>query len=113
MNDKLHTLLNVLTEKNINNETIWLKTSGDNEFKIKLSKAHLTVSQWNDGDGENYDIAIYNANGEQIEYLHVMSNDIFNKEEFDLLKKHYESVTKTYYKVDETINSIIDELIKK
>ena len=113
MNNTLKNLVKALSEKNLRNETIWTKTSGENEFKIKMNKASLTVDHWNDEDGENYDLTIYNENGEQIEYVHVMTNDAFDKENFDLLKKHYESVNKTYYKVDETLDSILNEIENK
>jgi hypothetical protein len=113
MENKIKILLAALTKKSLNNETVWSKTSGDNEFKIILSKATLTIDKWLDEDGENYDVKIYNEDGEEIESIHSMESEDFDNENFKLLQGLHDAVSKTFYKIDETIDSILDELENK
>lgn len=110
MDNKLITLITALTEKNLNNDTIWQKTSGNNEFKIQLNKATLTIDKWDDEDGDNYSLEIYNENGEKIQYLHSMESDESDQNNFETLMKLHNSVIKTYFKVEETIDNILNEI---
>lgn len=114
MDNKLNILIKALTEKNLNKGTVWQKTSGEGEFKIQLNKATLTIDKWNDDDGDNFSLEIYNEDGEKIQQIHTMASLIHeDAENFTLLSDLYNSVINTYYKTDETIDSIINEIKNK
>lgn len=113
MDNKLNILIKELTEKNLNKGAVWQKTSGEGEFKIQLNKATLTIDKWNDEDGDNFSLDIYNENGEKIKQIHTMASLLEDAENFALLSDLYNSVINTYYKTDETIDSIINEIKNK
>lgn len=110
MNDNIIQIAKILINKNINRETIWTKTSGENEYKMHLNNATLTIDMWEDEDGENYEITIYNDKGDEIEGYHSMENDFLNIDRFHTLKKLYETTVDAYFKKGEVMNDILSQL---
>lgn len=111
MNDNIEKIVNILIKKNANRETIWTKTSGENEYKIQLNNATLTIDMWGGIEGEeHYDITIYNGRGEQIDYFNISESEYSKAYEFELLKKLYESTVDVYFRKGETINDILSQL---
>ena len=110
MRDKIKELIKVLTKKNQLDKISWEKTSSDTEFKSTIGKATITVNNFQDKDGENYALNIYNPNGEKIETVILM--DSMGDENILLLKELYSSVIECYYQVDKTIDDILDDLEK-
>lgn len=109
MNDNIIQIINALIQKNTNRETIWVKTSGANEYKMQLNNATLTIDMWASVLGDDfYEISIYNGTGERIEHFQTSKNG--DSYDFELLKKLYESTVDTYLKKGETINDILSQL---
>lgn len=108
MREKLKELIKRVTEKNELDKIIWEKTSVDTEFKASIGKATITVNNFQDQDGENYVFKIYNTNGDQIEDIILM--DSMEDNNIILLKDLYSSVIECYYKVDKTIDDILNDL---
>lgn len=104
----IYTLINALTEKTDAKHAIWEKTSRPNEFKIILGAGALTIDNWEDNKFLDYfEIAIYNNNGDKIEKFIVTNDD---DDEFLILQDLHNSVKREYYKVDETITSLLNEI---
>lgn len=99
-------LIGKLKKKTEIGQAIWSKTSSDTEFKLELQKGAITTDNWEDGHGCFVDLAIINENGETIE------RDVFNKNEegYDELFTIYLIAKNSYYKIDETLKTIFDEL---
>lgn len=110
MNDNIIQIVNALIQKNANRETVWAKTSGENEYKMQLNNATLTIDMWRIEGEEHYDIGIYNGRGEQIDYFHISESEYSKAYEFELLKKLYESTVDVYFRKGETINDILSQL---
>lgn len=108
MRDKIVHLINKLIERNSKKDMFWSKTSSDSEFKTTINKATITIEKWNDEDGENFEFCLYNSNGEKIEEIHIMESQV--DDNIQLLKNLYNSAVENYFKVDETIDGIIDSL---
>jgi hypothetical protein len=102
-------IIEKLIAKTDSGQAIWKKTSRDTEFKLELSKGAITTDCWVDVDSlvRWVDFSVYNSNGEIIErdYFHENQAD-----DYAVLHEVYESVKRSYYKIDETFKIIFDEL---
>ncbi|MCD8413699.1 hypothetical protein [Tenacibaculum finnmarkense] len=108
MRAKLKVLIKRITEKNQQDKIIWEKTSTETEFKATIGKATITINNWVDEDGENYQFEIYNIDGERIENILLM--DSLGDDNILLLHELYSTVIESYYQVDKTIDDILDDL---
>ena len=106
--DNIKTLIEKLKNKTIAKQTIWSKTSRENEFKLELSKGSITIDNWEDEVGMLIDFVIRNESGDVIERIAFNSNDEYIDYKFIL--ELYTLVKREYYKVEETIKTIFDEL---
>jgi len=109
MEDRIKNLIQLLEKKTRNNDAIWTRTSGDNEFKIDINNSTITTDMWSIEDLIYYEFVILNENGDQVERIVVGDNDPFSNE-FQIVTNFYEAVKNNYFKVDETIESILKEL---
>lgn len=100
-------LIKALVEKTKNKKAIWGKTSRPNEFKLSLEKGAITTDCWNDErEGEFVSFAVYNSFGDRIDNYYAEKG----QPDFDLLKELHNVAMRDFYKVDETISSLIDEI---
>jgi hypothetical protein len=106
--DNYKQLILKLAEKTAKKQVIWNKTTRDNEYKLSLEKGALTVDRWVDQetDLDSVDLAIYNDRGDQIDRIYVNER----QEDFDLFTDFHANVRRSYYKLDETIKSIFNEI---
>lgn len=109
ISENLKVLIDKLKKKTESGKAIWSKTSVETEFKLELQKGAITTDKWDDSqNGESLvDLLIINANGDVIERA------VFGESEpieYKQLLEVYELAKKSYYKVDETIKTIFDEL---
>ncbi|ARS36767.1 hypothetical protein [Pontibacter actiniarum] len=110
MTDKFKDLVERLLKKTEAKTAIWAKSSLANEFKLVLSKGAITTDSWHDSNtGEDLvDLRILNENGDIVEDI------TFNKSEYPngygMLQQLHSAARRSYYKVDETIDSIFKEL---
>jgi len=107
---KYKKIIDRLIEKSKTKNAIWNKTSRENEFKINLKSSTLTIDQWHDErDGKNFiDLIIRNQRGDTIGRI-VFDKDT-ESEEYNYLSVLHNHARESYYKVDETIDNIFDEL---
>ncbi|CCG53698.1 Protein of unknown function [Flavobacterium indicum GPTSA100-9 = DSM 17447] len=106
ISENIKILIDKLKKKTESGQAIWTKTSRDTEFKLELQKGAIVTDNWEDGQGFFVDLAILNENGEIIE------RDFFNvnEEDYKTLYEVYLLAKNSYYKVDETLKTIFDEL---
>lgn len=108
INDKLNKLLNLLTDKTKKKEAIWNKASGNNQFKLKLPENIAVTISYYEGDynnPESYTIVIYNSNGDAIQRY--STDEHTSPEDFELISSFHQVASDSYYKVDETFDSLI------
>jgi hypothetical protein len=108
--DKYIKLIKKLTEMSNNGKVNWNQTSRDTEFKVSLKTGSVTTDFWKN-NGENYsiDFSIRNDKGDSI--YHVQA-DTEEGNDYDLLVALHNSAKSSYFKVDETIENMIEELGK-
>lgn len=109
ISENLKVLIDKLKKKTESGKAIWSKTSVETEFKLELQKGAITTDNWVDSQNSEslVDLLIINANGDVIERA------VFGESEtidYNQLIEVYELAKKSYYKVDETIKTIFDEL---
>lgn len=109
MDPKILNIIQLLQEKTISNNAIWSRTSSNNEFKIEFENATITTDNWFVDNRIHYDFVILNENGDTIERITVSDED-FLSQEYSVISKFYDIVKNNYFKVDATINNIINEL---
>ncbi len=108
MTENFITLIEKLKNKTASKQAIWSKTSRDNEFKLELQKGAITTDNWNDDDENSFiDLSIINENGDTIDRVYFHSSE---KEDYKKLLELHDLVKRAYYKVDETIKNIFNEL---
>lgn len=103
-----------LTEKSGNREVNWLKIR-DNEFKVLLKSGAITISKNYFDPEEQYYLylRIYNLQGDTIYENSTNENEEITEStqlSFKTLDELFTLARSSYYKVEETIESIIDEL---
>jgi hypothetical protein len=111
MEEQLKRIVEKLIEKTTERNVIWEKTTG-NGFKIALSGSTIAI-QYYEGtyEDEPYpycSLFIFNDKGDKIDYYNLRQKD----DDFDLLFNLYDKANKSYYKVEETYQNIIEELDK-
>ena len=84
-------------------------TNRDTEFKLNLGKGAITVDNWTDDrDRKEYvDCVIMNENGDTIDRISFSSEAT---DDFNYLIALYAIIKRAYYKIDETLKSILEEL---
>ncbi|MGF7039112.1 hypothetical protein [Mucilaginibacter lappiensis] len=112
--EKLKKLIELLTQKTKDKKTIWNKGSGENQFKLSLSEGiALMIVEWPEDYSNqlSYGLTIFNEDGYAIEKY---STDQYTEmADFELMKDFYKSVSDAYYKVDETLDSLMAALSSK
>ena len=107
ISENIKILIDKLKKKTEAGQAVWTKTSRDTEFKLELQKGAITTDNWDDGGGLMVDLAIINDKGDIIERDFFVSGD---NNDFKTLLEIYELAKKSYYKTDETLKTIFDEL---
>lgn len=107
--DNFQTLIEKLKDKTAKQETVWSKTSREDEYKLDLGKGAITVDRWTHPEtGEELvDMVILNERGDIIDNI-VFSSEA--KDEYKYLGELHSIVKRAYHKVDETFKSIFKEL---
>jgi len=102
-------LIEKLKEKTLKKETIWTKTTRDDEFKLDFGQGAITVDQWSDDhDHVQYvDIAVFNERGDKIDTIYISSD---NKDEYKCLEELHALAKRAYYIVDDTFKIIFKEI---
>jgi len=103
-----------LTERTGKREVNWLKVR-DNEFKVLLKSGGITISKnYFDPEEQYYlNLRIYNLQGDIVYEHETKENEAITESTqlpFTLLDELFAVARSSYYKVEETIASIIDEL---
>ncbi len=105
--EKYKKIIDKLVEKSKN--VIWNKTSRDAEFKVILKTSTITTDRWVDEEGEDcVDFIIRNQRGDMIAML--MYSDKDDKEEYNYLRRLHDCAKNSYYKIEDTIEDIFNEL---
>lgn len=108
---KIKELISKLREKTRKDEAVWEKTSREDEFMLKLDSGAIAVDKWSDNTENNVDFSIYNENGDLID--RVLADDLNNLEEYNLINNFHSDIRRAYYKADQTIDGIFNELNKE
>jgi hypothetical protein len=103
---KMKDLIMALIDKTISQKAIWGKTSRPNEFKLSLENGAVTTDRWSQDGDEIVDCCIYNVYGDKIDNFVAKSEE----PDFDLLRELHDAAKREFYKVDETINNMFNEL---
>jgi len=111
MSPEYKTFITKLKDKTKSKMAIWNKTSREDEFILKMAEGSVTVDNWeNDNDGANCtDLRIWNNKGEVIDNLTYVSGSPDYRE----LKDLHEIVKRSYFKIEDTLESFIKELDSK
>lgn len=106
--ENLNALIKKLIDKTTSKKAVWSKTSRDSEFKLELNKGAIITDNWDDeNSGMNVDFSILNEFGDIIERIAFRHIDVDN---YNTLMQLHNEAKRSYYKVDETIKTIFDEL---
>ncbi|MCJ8290466.1 MAG: hypothetical protein HRT58_12435 [Crocinitomicaceae bacterium] len=105
--EKIVSLIKALTEKTLSKNAIWSKSSQNNEFKLFLEKGAVTTAYLDNTYGnDSVDFSIYNVHGDRIDGYNAVRTD----PNFAILLDLYNSAKREFYKVDETITSLFDQV---
>jgi hypothetical protein len=103
----IQNLIKALLKKTLDKKATWGKTSRPNEFKLLFEKGAVTTDYWSTDDNEEtVDIGIYNSFGDRIDNIYLSKGE----DGFDLLNELHQAAKREFYKVDETITGLFDEV---
>lgn len=109
--EQLKQLILLLTEKTKNKQAIWNKVSGNNQFRLSISEGvAITIDEWHEQYGGEvaYEVAIVNFNGDAIQRY--FSDNQTPADDFDLLKTFHKSASDQFFKVEETLNALLNSV---
>jgi len=103
----LHSLIEKLSEKTIQKKINWIPTSRETEYQCSFKESAITTDAWTSTvGGKAVDFAVYNKDGGVIERISFSENEL----EYQFLKDFHNLVQRSFYKTDETFNSLFNEL---
>lgn len=112
-NNKYNTLLVGLYNSTLENRISWQKTGRQNEFNTEISIYTVSISILSQGTfsitrekGEKYALILINADGDQIDMQEFDPTD----DEYKVIVSLYAEARRSYYNVDEVLDTLIDEL---
>lgn len=113
--ERLKKIVTLLKDKTLQKKAIWNKTSGQDEYKLIIGEGSSIVVSFDYGsyNSENayITISIYNSVGEMVERY-----DNENEQDGDsdaLAWSFHKTVRDSYYKVDETMENLLEEISKQ
>ena len=118
MEPQIKTLVDSLCAKTKDNKARWERTGSGDQFLLNLENGKLFIDKLVlKIGGLAYKIAITNANGEVIYNLSAKKLDsppssVTFVGDYQILKDLHDTVKRSYFKVDETINGLIKEIEK-
>jgi hypothetical protein len=103
-------LIQKLKEKTISRKIAWNQTSRETEFQASFTGATITTDNWDGGTNNKnvIDFCVYNKDGVTVDRLYFLDGE----QEYELLLDFYSVVKSSYLKLDETYNSLFDDLDK-
>jgi hypothetical protein len=102
----IENLIKALIEKTLAKQAIWGKTARLNEFKLHFEKGAVTTDSWEGEGAEFVDFGIYNSFGDKIDNFIAAKGEL----DFDLLSQLHNCAKREFYKVDETISGLFNEV---
>lgn len=102
----IENLIKALIQKTIDKKAIWGKTARPNEFKLHFDKGAVTTDRWNGNDEDSVDFGIYNNFGDRIDNFYASKGS----DDYEILLELHNVAKREFYKVDETITSLFNEV---
>jgi hypothetical protein len=105
-------LINKIIQKTEQGKLQWDKTNRGTEYFMNFSDGKITTDMWVDEDGnKRTDFIIFNNNGDSIWSVSVTKGG--SPEEYQFIASLHQNIRKKYYKIEETIDSLIKDLDSK
>ena len=102
-------LMEKLIKKTKSKDIEWREsTYSPNSFETHFLKGYITVRLLESQFGTIVDLLIYNNSGNEV--LSNSYSEEFDHENYLLLRELYDLAKSSFYKIDETIEGILDEL---
>lgn len=112
-NNKYNELLNRLLDSTKENRTKWSKTSRQNEYSTDVGEYSITITSLSQSTfsiskelNEKFALTLINSDGEIIDLQLLLPSD----SDYSLISELYSQARTSYYKVDEVLESLIQEL---
>lgn len=111
MDQKIKDIIAELSDRTEKKVAVWNRFSSSEQFYIKLKTATLKIDRLTAKDKSIvYQVAIVNDKGDVIYNFNAFKTT--SPEEFNLLKEFHQKVKRAYFKVEETIEGLFDEIKK-
>ncbi len=115
MDEKLTKLIISLSNKTKQKEAKWERTGKSEKFNLILENGIVSMDKIITNKGNLvFQFSISNLNGDVIQQLNGIKKDSneFNPN-YETLKEFHQNIKMAYFKVDETIEGLLDEIEKK
>lgn len=111
--ERLKKIVSLLKDKTSDKKAIWNKTSGQDEYKLLIGEGSSIVVSYDYGNynSEFITISIFNSNGDMVERYD--NENELDLESNELLWSFHKTARDAYYKVDETMESLLNEISKQ
>lgn len=104
--ENIKNLIEALIKKTKEKGAIWGKSPRESEFKLSFDKGAVTIDSWNNYNEDYVGFAIYNIHGDKVDNFILQSSD----DGYDLLLALHNEARREFYKVDETITGLFNEI---
>jgi hypothetical protein len=110
MDTKYKQIIALLIRKTENGRAIWRETSAKQQFSTKLESGTILIEPAFDKSENSkiFILSILNDTGDRVFSLTV--SPLKEKGDFNLVARLYDTIQRKHFKVDETLDSILDEL---
>lgn len=111
--EKLKQILTLLKDKTIDKKAIWNKTSGEEQYKLLIGGGSSVVVSllYGNYNAEYFEVTIFNTLGQAVEIYSTESES--ENDDAVLMRTFHKAARDSYYKVDETMDSLLEELSKQ
>ena len=111
--EKLKKILTLLRDKTIDKKAIWNKTSGEEQYKLSIGGGSSIVISllYGNYNVEYFEVAIFNTIGQAVEIYNTESEA--ENDDTTLMRTFHKAARDSYFKVDETMDSLLEELSKQ
>lgn len=112
-NNKYSTLVHCLVDSTVENRIRWQRTSRQNEYTTEVLNYSVAITSLSQGtfsivksQSEKYALTLFNEDSDLIDIIEVLLND----SDYEVMERLFCEARRSYYKVDEVLDGLIDTL---
>ena len=106
--DTIDQIISKLIEKTSDGKALWQRGERESEYVLRFRTGTVSIDHYKNAFDKVIDFTVCNVDGQQVDYFEISKKE--NERDYNDLKKLYDVVYAKDFKIDETIEGILNEL---